>query len=45
MRPFRFEIVDKTKKISSKVFKLKGAIVVVTLTVAAGIPGDGMEVF
>jgi len=44
MRPFRFEIVDKTKKISSKVFKLKGAIVVVTFTVAAGIPGNSIEI-
>ena len=45
MRTFRFEIVDKTKEISRKVFKLKGAIVVVALAVAPSIPGDGMEVF
>ena len=44
MRPFRLEIVDKTKKISRKVFKLKGAIVVVTFTVAAGIPGNSIEI-
>ena len=45
VHPVCLKVIDKAKEIFGKVFKVERASIVVTFTVATGIPGDGMEVF
>ena len=43
MRPVRAKVINESKEVMGKIFKIEWPIIVITLAVTAGVPGDSMK--